>query len=96
VDLAPSTSSSLPLSPHLDPSPAAPDSASRRLPAMKFMLDDMEFIFPYDKMYPEQYNYVCDLKRSLDAHVGPPRFVSHCRSTRCRSVHDRDGGLTQR
>ena len=37
-------------------------------PAMKFMLDDMEFIFPYDKMYPEQYNYVCDLKRSLDAH----------------------------
>ncbi|BGP51643.1 TFIIH/NER complex ATP-dependent 5'-3' DNA helicase subunit [Rhodotorula kratochvilovae] len=35
---------------------------------MKFMLDDMEFVFPYDKMYPEQYNYVCDLKRSLDAH----------------------------
>jgi len=27
----------------------------------------MEFIFPYDKMYPEQYAYVCDLKRSLDA-----------------------------
>lgn len=36
---------------------------------MKFLLDDMDFIFPYDKMYPEQYNYVCDLKRSLDAHV---------------------------
>lgn len=36
---------------------------------MKFLLDDMEFIFPYDKMYPEQYAYVCDLKRSLDAHV---------------------------
>jgi hypothetical protein len=35
---------------------------------MKFMLDDMPFIFPYDKMYPEQYAYVCDLKRSLDAH----------------------------
>ncbi|GAA5948612.1 hypothetical protein JCM10213_003558 [Rhodosporidiobolus nylandii] len=35
---------------------------------MKFLLDDMEFIFPYDKMYPEQYAYVCDLKRSLDAH----------------------------
>ncbi|GAA6026495.1 hypothetical protein JCM8202_002913 [Rhodotorula sphaerocarpa] len=35
---------------------------------MKFLLDDMDFIFPYDKMYPEQYNYVCDLKRSLDAH----------------------------
>lgn len=36
---------------------------------MKFLLDDMEFVFPYDKMYPEQYSYVCDLKRSLDAHV---------------------------
>ncbi|ORY68075.1 hypothetical protein BCR35DRAFT_269945 [Leucosporidium creatinivorum] len=34
---------------------------------MRFHLDDMEFIFPYDKMYPEQYAYVSDLKRSLDA-----------------------------
>ncbi|GAA5881963.1 hypothetical protein JCM1840_002981 [Sporobolomyces johnsonii] len=35
---------------------------------MRFLLDDMDFIFPYDKMYPEQYAYVSDLKRSLDAH----------------------------
>ncbi|KAM0790340.1 DNA-dependent ATPase of the nucleotide excision repair factor 4 complex [Microbotryomycetes sp. NB124-2] len=35
---------------------------------MRFHIDDMEFIFPYDKMYPEQYAYVHDLKRSLDAH----------------------------
>ncbi|SGY17434.1 BQ5605_C015g07784 [Microbotryum silenes-dioicae] len=34
---------------------------------MRFFMDDMEFIFPYDKMYPEQYAYVHDLKRSLDA-----------------------------
>lgn len=34
---------------------------------MRFFIDSMEFIFPYDKMYPEQYAYVCDLKRSLDA-----------------------------
>ncbi|GAA5904581.1 hypothetical protein JCM6882_004913 [Rhodosporidiobolus microsporus] len=35
---------------------------------MRFLLDDMDFIFPYSSMYPEQYAYVCDLKRSLDAH----------------------------
>ncbi|GAA5958606.1 hypothetical protein JCM3765_006693 [Sporobolomyces pararoseus] len=34
---------------------------------MRFFIDSMEFIFPYDKMYPEQYAYVCDLKRSLDS-----------------------------
>lgn len=45
---------------------------------MKFMLDDMEFVFPYDKMYPEQYNYVCDLKRSLDAHVSVQRSLRRC------------------
>ena len=25
--------------------------------------------FPYDLIYPEQYNYMCDLKRALDANV---------------------------
>jgi len=32
---------------------------------------ELEVIFPYDKIYPEQYSYVCDLKRSLDANVSP-------------------------
>ncbi|KAL8293136.1 hypothetical protein RQP46_000830 [Phenoliferia psychrophenolica] len=39
---------------------------------MKFALDkdmenELEVIFPYDKIYPEQYSYICDLKKTLDA-----------------------------
>lgn len=41
---------------------------------MLFLIDEgteqeLEVIFPYDKIYPEQYSYVCDLKRSLDGGV---------------------------
>ncbi|RCH91594.1 DNA-dependent ATPase of the nucleotide excision repair factor 4 complex, partial [Rhizopus azygosporus] len=32
-----------------------------------FNIDDLIVHFPYDKIYPEQYQYMCDLKRSLDA-----------------------------
>ncbi|GJE95143.1 DNA repair helicase [Phanerochaete sordida] len=34
---------------------------------MKFYIDDLPVIFPYDRIYPEQYTYMCDLKRTLDA-----------------------------
>ncbi|KAL1742476.1 hypothetical protein HDZ31DRAFT_65932 [Schizophyllum fasciatum] len=34
---------------------------------MKFHIDDLPVIFPYDRIYPEQYAYMCDLKRTLDA-----------------------------
>ncbi|MBW0469071.1 hypothetical protein O181_008786 [Austropuccinia psidii MF-1] len=34
--------------------------------SMIFTIDDLEVIFPYDKIYPEQYAYMCDLKRTLD------------------------------
>ncbi|KAJ7685167.1 hypothetical protein DFH06DRAFT_1157671 [Mycena polygramma] len=34
---------------------------------MKFSIDDLPIIFPYDRIYPEQYAYMCDLKRTLDA-----------------------------
>ncbi|KAI8887472.1 DNA repair helicase [Backusella circina FSU 941] len=34
---------------------------------MIFNIDDLVVHFPYDKIYPEQYQYMCDLKRSLDA-----------------------------
>ncbi|CEJ04137.1 Putative DNA repair helicase rad15 [Rhizopus microsporus] len=34
---------------------------------MIFNIDDLIVHFPYDKIYPEQYQYMCDLKRSLDA-----------------------------
>ncbi|EJD44056.1 DNA repair helicase [Auricularia subglabra TFB-10046 SS5] len=34
---------------------------------MKFFIDNLPIIFPYDRIYPEQYSYMCDLKRTLDA-----------------------------
>ncbi|KAI8647509.1 hypothetical protein BD408DRAFT_408059 [Parasitella parasitica] len=34
---------------------------------MIFNIDDLVVHFPYDKIYPEQYQYMCDLKKSLDA-----------------------------
>lgn len=33
---------------------------------MKFFIDDLPVIFPYPKIYPEQYAYMCDMKKSLD------------------------------
>ncbi|KAG4101363.1 DNA repair helicase [Neocallimastix lanati (nom. inval.)] len=34
---------------------------------MKFYIDDLPVYFPYDYIYPEQYSYMKDLKKSLDA-----------------------------
>ncbi|KAG2037254.1 hypothetical protein BDR03DRAFT_957798 [Suillus americanus] len=34
---------------------------------MKFFIDNLPIIFPYDRIYPEQFAYMCDLKRTLDA-----------------------------
>uniref|UniRef100_A0A0W0F956 DNA 5'-3' helicase n=1 Tax=Moniliophthora roreri TaxID=221103 RepID=A0A0W0F956_MONRR len=34
---------------------------------MKFTIDNLPVVFPYDRIYPEQYAYMCDLKRTLDA-----------------------------
>jgi hypothetical protein len=34
-----------------------------------FNIDDLVVHFPYEKIYPEQYQYMCDLKKSLDAQV---------------------------
>lgn len=33
---------------------------------MKFHIDDLPVLFPYPKIYPEQYQYMCDVKRTLD------------------------------
>ena len=33
---------------------------------MKFHIDDLPVLFPYPRIYPEQYAYMCDLKRTLD------------------------------
>ncbi|KAH9874086.1 DNA-dependent ATPase of the nucleotide excision repair factor 4 complex [Plenodomus lingam] len=33
---------------------------------MKFFIDTLPVLFPYPRVYPEQYAYMCDLKRTLD------------------------------
>jgi len=32
-----------------------------------FYIGDLRVFFPYDSIYPEQYRYMCELKRALDA-----------------------------
>ncbi len=34
---------------------------------MKFYIDYLPILFPYGRIYPEQYAYMCDLKRTLEA-----------------------------
>lgn len=34
---------------------------------MKFDIDDVTVYFPYSRIYPEQYQYMVDVKRALDA-----------------------------
>ena len=34
---------------------------------MKFKIDDLDVFFPYEYIYPEQYEYMVELKRTLDA-----------------------------
>ncbi|KAI0205801.1 putative excision repair protein rhp3 [Astrocystis sublimbata] len=34
---------------------------------MEFFIDDLPVLFPYPHIYPEQYAYMCDLKKTLDA-----------------------------
>ena len=34
---------------------------------MKIKIDDLTVYFPYDYIYPEQYSYMCELKKCLDA-----------------------------
>jgi DNA excision repair protein ERCC-2 len=33
---------------------------------MKFYIDDLPVVFPYKYVYPEQWNYMKSLKRTLD------------------------------
>lgn len=34
---------------------------------MRFEIDDLPVLFPYPRIYPEQYKYMCALKKTLDA-----------------------------
>lgn len=33
---------------------------------MKFFIDELPVLFPYERIYPEQYEYMCDIKKTLD------------------------------
>ena len=35
---------------------------------MKFQLEEITVYFPYEYIYPEQFRYMQELKRALDAH----------------------------
>ncbi|KAJ3086145.1 DNA-dependent ATPase of the nucleotide excision repair factor 4 complex, partial [Quaeritorhiza haematococci] len=49
---------------------------------MKFTLDGLPIHFPYDYIYPEQYAYMRDLKRALDAKYYPEkRKLVYCSRT---------------
>ena len=50
-------------SPSLPPSPTPPLPPSQ----VRFDLDGLDLFFPYDRLYEEQYNYMLELKRALDA-----------------------------
>ena len=34
---------------------------------MRFLIDDLEVLFPYPRMYSEQLQYMTELKRAVDA-----------------------------
>ena len=34
---------------------------------VRFTLDDLDVFFPYPSLYPEQFAYMCELKKALDA-----------------------------
>ena len=44
--------------------------ATHWLAGYRFELDGLPVLFPYDYIYPEQFAYMNDLKRALDAKVG--------------------------
>jgi hypothetical protein len=43
------------------------ESPRHKLAAMKFSLEGLTVYFPYEFIYPEQYRYMLELKRALDA-----------------------------
>lgn len=37
---------------------------------MRFQLEELDVFFPYDYLYPEQFSYMCEVKKVLDAKAG--------------------------
>ena len=45
---------------------------------MKLNVDGLLVYFPYDYIYPEQYSYMLELKRALDAKVSDETSIVGC------------------
>lgn len=56
---------------------AAQRTRHRRLPAARLNVDGLLVYFPYDYIYPEQFSYMLELKRTLDAKVGGETLMPH-------------------
>lgn len=54
---------------------------------MKFNLEDLTVYFPYEYIYPEQYRYMLELKRALDAKGHCLLEVRHWGSSAGHSAH---------
>lgn len=48
------------------------EELSRSPLATRLNVDGLLVYFPYDYIYPEQFSYMLELKRTLDAKVGGP------------------------
>lgn len=54
--------------------PGQPESTGQRdFAAARLNVDGLLVYFPYDYIYPEQFSYMLELKRTLDAKVGDER-----------------------
>jgi hypothetical protein len=49
------------------PSIVSPRKKGKEKSKMRFDLDGLTVYFPYEYIYPEQYRYMLELKRALDA-----------------------------
>lgn len=54
-------------------------------PAARLNVDGLLVYFPYDYIYPEQFSYMLELKRTLDAKVGGPAPRCPSDSGGCRT-----------
>ena len=61
--------------------------------APQFKLEGLEVFFPYEYIYPEQYRYMLELKRALDAkghgllEVSPRAGLQYAQATARSTAH---------
>ncbi len=67
--------------------------------APQFKLEGLEVFFPYEYIYPEQYRYMLELKRALDAkghgllEVSPRPGLQYAKAIACSVEHFAGCGL---